>query len=654
MDNFDWEFYIFLYDDLKSINNKQDAYNHYINHGIKEYRICNKLLYDSFDSEFYISNYSDISHLKNKKDAFIHYINYGIKEDRIINKKLYYDFDWEFYIFLYDDLKNIKTKKNAYKHYLNNGIKENRIYDKRIYSYFDYNLYIYLYDDIKNINSELIALKHYILIGKNENRVCNKYAFKDFDWRLYTYLYEDIKNITSELDALKHYILKGKNENRIYNYNQLNSFDYDSYLDYYPNLMRKDIEKIDIFKHYINNKEKDKIKELFDYQYYYNLYPDLKKNNINTPEEIYQHWINLGKNEKRIINNYKNFNWYFYKFYYNLTDINYKIEALIHYNEKRKKEKNIFINEIIFDDFIIFDYKKYIKYYNLINIYNKKDAFNHWYLNGKMQGKIFFIKSDFLLNENLNKDIGIAVSVYSDKKTDEDRILCSKICLNSIVKTCRNLNILIVIDYNIEEEHLIFIKDLIENHNNIKLYKNKSNYGIAKTKNIGLKLLEEYNLKYFALLDDDIEIIKDFSKYVIKIFKETNIPLIANYNQLLDYKRENYFIKTENFWGNILIINKEFLEKWGYFYIFPYKWGEEHIELTKRYLLESEYNNTAIDLSEYIKNEQVINGNNTINLHSIDIDFTKANENKEVMIELLKNKKYIDFIFDKDDIITLI
>lgn len=654
MDNFDWKFYIFLYDDLKSINNKEDAYNHYINHGIKENRISNKILYNSFDSDFYISNYSDIAHLKNKKDAFFHYINYGIKEYRITDKKLYNDFDWEFYIFLYDDLKHIETKKEAYYHYLKNGIKEYRIYNKNDFKDFDWEFYIYLYDDLKNITFELDALKHYILEGKSENRICNKDYFKDFEWELYIYLYDDIKNITSELDALKHYILIGKNENRIYNYNQLNSFDTDSYLDYYPNLRKKDIEKIDIFKNYINNKEKDKIKELFDYQYYYNLYPDLKKNNINDAEEIYKHWINFGKNENRMINNYKDFNWFFYKFYYNLNHINSKIEALSHYNENRGKNKNIYINEIMYDDFIIFDYKKYIKYYNLTNISNKKDAFDHWYLNGKMEGKIFFIKSEFLLNENLNKDIGISVSVYSDEKTDKDRILCSKICLNSIVKTCRNINILIIIDYNIEEEHLLFIKDLIENHNNIKLYKNKNNYGIAKTKNIGLKLLEEYNLKYFALLDDDIEIIKNFTKYVIKIFKETNIPLIANFNKLLDYNRKNYFIKTENFWGNILIINKEYLEKMGYFYIFPYKWGEEHVELTKRYLLDSEYNNTAIDLTEYIKNEQIINGKNTINLHSIDIDFKKANENKEVMIELLKNKKYIDFLFDKDDIITLV
>jgi len=609
MNNFDWEFYIFLYGDLNNITNEEDAINHYVNHGIKEKRICDKLLYDYFDNEFYISNYPDLSHLKTKKDAFVHYITYGINEKRIFSK-YYHNFDWEFYIFLYDDLKDIKTKQDAYKHYITVGVNENRI------------------PNYKELNSI------------------------DFDWKFYTSFYDDLKNINNKEDALKHYILKGKNENRIPNYKELSSIDLDweFYISLYDELKENNIKKYDIVKHYINNEDKNKIYKLFDYEYYYNLYPDLKKDNINTLKETYKHWINYGKNENRIINNYTDFNWKFYKFYYNLTNINSKIEALFYYIEHKKILKNVIINEIMFNDFIIFDYKKYIEYYNLINITNKNDAFDHWYLNGKMEGKIFFIKPEFSSNQNLNKDIGIAISVYSDEKTPKERILCSKLCLNSIIKICRNINIIIVIDYNILEEHLIFIKILIKNHSNIKLYKNNCNYGIAKTKNIGIKLLEEYNFKYFALLDDDIEIIKNFSKYVIEIFEETNIPLIANYNKLLSYEKEGYFIKTENYWGNILIINKEYLKKWGYFYIFDYKWGEEHVELTKRYLSESEYNNTAIYLTEYIKNEQIINGNNTINLHSIDIDFKKADENKEMMFELLKNKKYINFIFNKNDI----
>ena len=86
------------------------------------------------------------------------------------------------------------------------------------------------------------------------------------------------------------------------------------------------------------------------------------------------------------------------------------------------------------------------------------------------------------------------------------------------------MKIIILIDYNITESHLEFIKELINNNNNknIYLYTNNENYGIAKTKNICIKLLEEQNIKYICLLDDDIEILKDFSQYVINIFENNN------------------------------------------------------------------------------------------------------------------------------------
>jgi hypothetical protein len=43
--NFDWKYYLSLYPDLKkaNINNEKDAYNHWINHGKKEERICNPI-----------------------------------------------------------------------------------------------------------------------------------------------------------------------------------------------------------------------------------------------------------------------------------------------------------------------------------------------------------------------------------------------------------------------------------------------------------------------------------------------------------------------------------------------------------------------------------------------------------------------------------
>ncbi len=205
MNNFEWEFYTFLYDDLKHITNEDDAVNHYLNHGIKEERIINKSLYDVFDHNFYVSNYPDIAHLKNKKDAFIHYITYGIKEKRIFSKD-YYDFDWEFYTFLYDDLKDIKTKQDAYKHYINTGIKENRIFDKKkLYNDFDWEFYISLYNDLKNIKTKKEAFLHYINIGIHENRIISKNEYDYFDWKFYIKLNTHLKN---KEDAYNHMIEK--------------------------------------------------------------------------------------------------------------------------------------------------------------------------------------------------------------------------------------------------------------------------------------------------------------------------------------------------------------------------------------------------------------------------------------------------------------
>lgn len=203
MNNFDWKFYTFLYDDLKHINNEEDALNHYISNGIKEKRIINKSLYDCFDHNFYVSNYPDIAHLKNKKDTFIHYITYGIKEERIFNKD-YKNFDWEFYIFLYD-IQNIKTKIDAYKHYTKSINKENIIITKGIYDTFDWEFYLHYYNDLKNITDKKEAFLHYMNSGIHEKRLISKNDYDNFDWEFYIKLNNHLKN---KEEAYNHYIQK--------------------------------------------------------------------------------------------------------------------------------------------------------------------------------------------------------------------------------------------------------------------------------------------------------------------------------------------------------------------------------------------------------------------------------------------------------------
>jgi hypothetical protein len=58
---FDYESYLENYSDLRHFN-KDEAYNHWITHGINEGRTC-KSLYTTdpyFDYDFYLENYSDL------------------------------------------------------------------------------------------------------------------------------------------------------------------------------------------------------------------------------------------------------------------------------------------------------------------------------------------------------------------------------------------------------------------------------------------------------------------------------------------------------------------------------------------------------------------------------------------------------------------
>lgn len=309
---------------------------------------------------------------------------------------------------------------------------------------------------------------------------------------------------------------------------------------------------------------------------------------------------------------------------------------------------------------------KYITYYNIIED-TKDGAYYHWLNIGKQNGYIFF-KMNNLNNtqdtqdntyveksqSNLNR-LGVAVSVYSNSKTPLSRVLCSKICLNSIAENFKNSIIIIVIDGIIQPNHMKFIKELVNNYSNINIYMNNENFGISKTKNICIKLLEEYDIDYLCLLDDDVEIIRDLTDYVTTIFKTIpDIPLLSNYNPYLNYKiNDNYlvkFIETTNYFGNLLIINRPYLKTYGYMAEFEYKWGDEHVEFTHRYLDKTPYKNFAINFDNYIINEQIINGKSTLHLHSMNINKDGINKNHAKMIQLLENIQYIDFILDKTEI----
>ena len=148
---FDWTVYIELNDDLKHISNKEEAWNHWINHGKNEQRPCsikenNK---NTFDWKKYISNNDDLQHINNKEEAWNHWINYGKNEGRPFYLKKKYiskkNFDWKSYIENNTDLSHIVSQEEAWEHWINYGKKEGRnIINKNFikFSNFDWRYYI--------------------------------------------------------------------------------------------------------------------------------------------------------------------------------------------------------------------------------------------------------------------------------------------------------------------------------------------------------------------------------------------------------------------------------------------------------------------------------------------------------------------------------
>ena len=213
-EDFDWEFYINNYSDLKHINSRKESYHHWINHGKKEGRIgklINKLEDDNFDWEMYIDLNPDIkSGLKSltKEEAMKHWINNGKKEGRVCN------FDWCLYVKNYNLVsKCIDTKFKAMQHWSKNGkpiikSESDHDYDKDL---FNWEYYVNKYSDLKDITSRDLAWNHWITHGKKEGRV--SYTFK---WTNYLLLNSDLieAGINTEALALSHYVNHGKMEKR--------------------------------------------------------------------------------------------------------------------------------------------------------------------------------------------------------------------------------------------------------------------------------------------------------------------------------------------------------------------------------------------------------------------------------------------------------
>jgi hypothetical protein len=277
------------------------------------------------------------------------------------------------------------------------------------------------------------------------------------------------------------------------------------------------------------------------------------------------------------------------------------------------------------------------KLYNQLQKTNKNE-----YITWKSDNcsEINFIKKE--------KKHGIAISVYSDDLTSEPRILKSIKCIKSVVRFFPKLPIFIVIDGLITSMHLKQLQKIKITNEHVKIFKLSENKGIAYIKNVCINLLKEV-CDYMYLLDDDIEITKkNLDKLIENTFSKNNIPLITNFkyikNNIVIKNGIKYIFTTNIFphllYGNLIIINKWYLNKYGYFYILKHKWGYEHILLTYTYLKNTEYKNLGLlDLKQYIYDgveselEDSVHSNNNLN-------YEDCKENLIIGEEILKTNKY--------------
>ena len=138
----------------------------------------------------------------------------------------------------------------------------------------------------------------------------------------------------------------------------MNNFYWENYIHMYPELKKKNINTLKkAWNHYINFGAKENkviskyVNEIdFDWKHYIDLYRDLKINGYNTKDKAWDHWIYTGKNEGRICASLKdkqNFDWESYVNYYTdlkSSNINTYDKAWYHWVNQGRFE-----NRILFD-----------------------------------------------------------------------------------------------------------------------------------------------------------------------------------------------------------------------------------------------------------------------------------------------------------------
>lgn len=243
--------------------------------------------------------------------------------------------------------------------------------------------------------------------------------------------------------------------------------------------------------------------------------------------------------------------------------------------------------------------------------------------------------------------IGIAISTYTEEKTDSSRYNIIERSLSSLENyvniTKLNLYIVVVIDGKIPSRH----QELLKKYN-FNIYQKEKNGGVARTKNTSIRLLLEQTIDYGFLMDDDVEYKEGcFEKYVDTMIQTGSHHMsFCQMPELVHPKSEwskMGYIKTNykgveimkhggGGVGCLLSFTPELINKIGYFKVMNGKYGYEHINFTHRAIYSGliPYVCDIMESDKYIDHIgfEPIGYNKFKKSHSISENYRKSENNK--------------------------
>lgn len=246
--------------------------------------------------------------------------------------------------------------------------------------------------------------------------------------------------------------------------------------------------------------------------------------------------------------------------------------------------------DVYASDIINLDTAKYLQKYSDLTkvIKTSHDAQQHWLNYGRRLGRIFF---DVSPNPPLvwKPTVGLAITIFYGPKTGAGRLNIFKTGIESLLRSPFPGPIYIVDDGSSNQDAIKWLQSL--NSNRFQLHIKPQNEGMAKSKNLCIRLLKDYDIIFLA--DDDI-IYRSadwWSPYVNAINKTgyhhwnlMGASVVKSLNaRFLPRITHNYeYRQFDRVSGQLMVLTQRVVREVGYLKPFPAKYGWSHVNYTLR------------------------------------------------------------------------